>query len=111
MADHGKKYFLCTGAVVEYKDLYKHTGAHIIGHLQYLHDEGRKVTALARWKTSIPTSEVPPILPDIDIYLIGDARRITCRHAGCQRVERWEIGKAAFEQLMSRYKESYEPAS
>jgi hypothetical protein len=100
-----RKFFLCTGIAVEYKDLYKHPGAHIIGHLQYLTDEGRKITALARWEKSVTTQEVPPLLPEIDVYLIGDARQIKCRFPGCIRRERWEIGKAAFLVLMSRYQE------
>jgi hypothetical protein len=100
-----RKYFLCTGIAVEYKDLYKHPGAHIIGHIQYLTDEGHKVTALARWEKSTPTTEVPLLQPKIDVYFIGDARRIRCRFPGCIRMERWEIGKAAFLALMSRYQE------
>ncbi len=99
-----KKYFLCTGEVVTYENLFRHPSSHIIGHFQYVTDEGRRVTALARWEVSMPTTEVPPILPDIDVYLIGDARRIKCRAPGCIRVERWEIGKAAFMVLMDRYR-------
>lgn len=99
-----RKYFLCTGVVVEYEKLHQHPNAHIIGHFQYLTDEGHKVTALARWERSTPTNEVPPLLPEIDVYLIGDARRIRCRAPGCIRVERWEIGKAAFLVLMDRYR-------
>jgi hypothetical protein len=101
-----KKYFLCTGQCVEEKDIYKHPGAHVMGHLQYLSDEGRKVTALALWEKSTPTDEVPPVMPKIAVYLIGDARQIRCRFPGCIRRERWEIGKAAFMALMSRYQEA-----
>ena len=46
---------------------------------------------------------VPPINPEIDVILVGDAREIKCRAGGCTRKERWEIGKAAFMQLMQRY--------
>jgi len=42
------RYFLCSGQVVDYKDLIKFPQAHIIGHLAVLTDEGGKVTALAR---------------------------------------------------------------
>jgi hypothetical protein len=97
------KYFLCTGLAVAYKELYKHPRAHIIGHLQYLTDDGIKVLCLARWEKSVPTTEVPPLLPEVDVYLIGDARRIKCRYPECIRKERWEIGKAAFLVLMSKY--------
>lgn len=108
------RYFLCTGQCVEYKDLYKYPHSHIIGHLIYLTDEGRKVSALALWEKPEPTDTVPPILPETMAHLIGDARNIRCRFIVnaegdvCGRYERWEIGKAAFEQLMSRYrKESH----
>ncbi len=98
------RYFLCSGQVVDYKDLIKFPQAHIIGHLAVLTDEGGKVTALARWSESKPTTEVPPIHPVIDVYLIGDARRIRCRCAGCDNTQRWELNKAAFEILVRRYR-------
>jgi hypothetical protein len=68
-----------------------------------LSDEGRKVTALARWELSTSCERVPPLKPVIDCFIIGDARLIKCRHVGCERKQRWEIGKAAFLALMSRY--------
>ena len=94
------KYFLCTGRVVKYQDLYKHVDAHIIGHLATLTDEGRKVTGLALWDQFVPTDVVPPVAPTVRAYLVGDARGIRC--GLCGRVERWEIGKAAFLALMGR---------
>ena len=97
------RFFLCTGQCVIYEDLYKYPNSHIIGHLCSLKDEGRPVTALARWEASISTANVPPLRPEIDCMLIGDARNIKCRYPGCERKERWEIGKAAFLTLMSRY--------
>lgn len=103
MAKKERKYFLCTGQVVGYKDLYKYPGSHIMGHLQHVVDEGASVTALVRWVKSTPADEVPPTLPEIDSDLVGDARRIKCLFPGCERRQRWEIGKAAFLQLMRRY--------
>jgi hypothetical protein len=97
------RYFLCTGECVKYEDLHLYADSHIIGELRYVVDEGRKVTALARYDVSVSASLVPPIDPEIDVLLVGDAREIKCRAVGCVRKERWEIGKAAFMQLMQRY--------
>lgn len=103
-----KRYFLCTGQIVPLEKLHEHPNAHIIGHLIYLTDEGRKVTALALWEKPAPTDTVPPMMPEIVTHLIGDARNIRCRYVKtdgqvCGRMERWEIGKAAFLALMGRY--------
>lgn len=97
------RYFLCTGECVKYEDLYLHPESHIIGELHYVVDEGRKVTALARYEVSVSAALVPPIDPVIDVEFVGDARNIKCRFPGCLRRERWEIGKAAFLVLMRRY--------
>lgn len=98
-----RRFLLCTGQCVDYEDVYKYADSHIIGELRYVTDEGRKVTALALYETPVSAGEVPPIAPSIIVYIVGDARMIKCRFAGCNRSQRWEIGKAAFEQLMSRY--------
>jgi len=98
-----RKYFLCTGEAVDADYLCKHPHSHIIGELRPIMDDERRVTALARWEVSISTCAVIPVKPDVDVYLIGDARGIKCRYPGCKNVERWEIGQAAFMQLMSRY--------
>lgn len=98
------KYFLCTGQCVTRDELCDYPHSHIMGHIQYLEDEGsKKVTALARWEISVPANTVAPLKPTVDCFFIGDARRIKCRHAGCHNHQRWEIGKAAFMQLMKRY--------
>lgn len=97
------RFFLCTGQCVKYEDLSKYPESHIIGHLCHVMDEGKQVTALARWDVSVPAATVPPLKPKIDCMIIGDVRSIQCRYAGCTRKERWEIGKAAFLALMSRY--------
>ena len=98
------RYFLCTGECVRLEDLYKYPDSHIIGVLTYVTDEGRKVTGLARWEVSVTATRVPPISPLVDVVLIGDARDIRCRFDGCGNRQRWEIGKAAFMQLMERYR-------
>jgi hypothetical protein len=101
-------FSLCTGECVEYKDLHKYPQSHIIGELRYLTDEGRRVSTLALYETTVRADQVPPLRPDIRVYLIGDARMIKCRFAGCENIQRWEIGKAAFEQLMRRYQKESE---
>lgn len=98
-----RRFFLCTGEAITADRLHLYPSSHIIGELRYVLDEGRKVTALARWEFSFSTLQDPPIKPDVDIYLIGDARDIKCRWSGCLNKERWEIGQAGFMQLMSRY--------
>ena len=103
MPSQPRRYFLCTGECVEYKDLYKHPNSHIIGHLRYVLDEEKRVTALARWVVSAPAEMVPPNDPEIDCEFIGDARNIKCHCGGCQNTVRWEIGKGAFLVLMQRY--------
>ena len=98
------RYFLCTGECVKYDDLYLHPESHIIGELRYVVDEGRKVTALARYEVSVSAMLVLPINPEIDIEIVGDARKIKCRFPGCGRKERWEIGKAGYLALKQRYR-------
>jgi len=98
-----RRFLLCTGEAVLDHQLDEFPSSHIIGELLYVSDEGRKVTALARWENSCNTREIPPNKPDVDVYLIGDAREIKCRYSGCRNKERWEIGQAAFMQLMSHY--------
>lgn len=98
-----RRFFLCTGQCVDYADLHLHSKSHILGELRYLTDDGRKVTALALYETTVRADQVPPLKPKIRVYLIGDARMIQCGFAACENLQRWEIGKAAFEQLMRRY--------
>ena len=98
-----RRFFLCTGQCVAYKDLYKYPQSHILGELRYLTDEGRKVTSLALYLTPVSAAEVPPLKPQVIVHIIGDARNIACRFLGCNNKERWEIGKAGFLALMQRY--------
>lgn len=97
------KFFLCTGEIVKYDELSTHPDCHIVGHLCYIADEGKRVTAMAYWRESVSCGNVPPLKPTVDCLMIGDVRAIRCRYPGCERSQRWEIGKAAFLALMSRW--------
>lgn len=98
-----RRFFLCTGEIVYYDDLYKYPASHILGELRYLTDEGRRVTAMAMWDMPVSAKIVPPLKPAIMVYLIGDARLIRCRFEGCENQQRWEIGQPAFLALLSHY--------
>lgn len=100
------RYFLCTGECVKYADLHLYPGSHVVGRLGYLTDEGRRVSALARWEVSVLANTVPPLAPQVDAWLVGDVRNVQCRFPGCERRYRWEIGLAAFQVLMARYPRS-----
>lgn len=97
-----RRFFLCTGHCVTYKDLYKHSDSHILGELRHITDEGRRVTALALYETPVRADTVPPVKPVIIVHIIGDARLIKCRYADCTKSQRWEIGRAGFLSLMDR---------
>lgn len=97
-----RRFLLCTGQCVYHEDVYKYADSHIIGELRYVTDEGRKVTALALYETPVSSGVVPPIAPSIIVYIVGDARMIKCRFAGCNRSQRWELGRAGFLALMNR---------
>lgn len=99
----GRRFFLCTGQCVTFDQLEKYPHSHIIGELRHVTDEGRKVTALVIYKTSLHSNNAPVVLPPIRVEIIGDARRIKC--TCCTHRERWEIGKAAFMALMRRYRQ------
>lgn len=97
-----RRFFLCTGQCVAYKDLYKYPKSHILGELRHITDEGRRVTALALYETPVSADSVPPVKPVITVHIIGDARLIKCRCADCTNSQRWEIGRAGFLSLMDR---------
>ena len=107
------RYFLCTGECVKYEDLYLYPHSHIIGELRFMVDEGCKVTALARYEVSVSAVLVPPLSPEIDVFIFGDARKIKCRFAGCDHKQRWDMSKSAFEKLMKHYQkeEEHEPVA
>ncbi len=97
-----ERYFLCNGSVVAYKDLHLYPSLHILGHLVSVSDEGRSVTALALWREAAPTTEVPPLHPQVKVDLVGDARHIECELCHV-RSQRWEIGLAGFLVLMGNF--------
>ena len=103
MSQKHRRLLLCTGESVLDDECETFPGSHIVGEMLYVMDEGRKITALARWEISFGVSASLPIKPDIDSYIIGDARNIKCRFSGCRHVVRWETGQAAFMILMARY--------
>jgi hypothetical protein len=96
-----RKFFLCTGQAVGIEQLDKYPKSHIIGELRHVMDEGGKVTALALYEASRQVTDAPAELPPLRAEIVGDARHIKC--TCCEHRERWEIGKAAFLQLMNRY--------
>lgn len=102
-----RRFFLCTGQCVRYSDLHKYPKSHIIGDLRYMTDEGRRITSLAVWEASTGADAVSPLRPEIMLYLIGDARKIRCRHLvgtvnRCRNEQRWELSRAGFLALMDR---------
>lgn len=103
-----KRYYLCTGKAVLYKDLYLHANDHIIGETRRILDEGDTVIALALYETPVSAGQVPPIDPEIMLYQIGDARRIKCRYKDCTHRVRWEIGEKAKNALIRRHIETDE---
>lgn len=97
-----RRFFLCTGQAVTVEQLMLYKHSHILGELRYVSDEGRRVTALAIYEQSMAALHGAPSLSrPVRMELIGDARKIQCTL--CEHMERWEIGKAGFLALMSRY--------
>ena len=97
-----RKFFLCTGQCVPADELRNYPNSHIIGEVHYVLEEGQRVTALAVYETSLPSSPIP-IEPNVRMDAIGDARNIKCTVSYCKHVERWRIGKVTFLQLSRRY--------
>lgn len=98
-----RKYFLCTGECVPADRLADYTESHIIGELCYVMDEGQRLSALAVYENSLPSSAIPPREVEIRVQIIGDARRIKCTIPDCKHAKRWEIGRQSFMQLQQRY--------
>jgi len=99
-----RKFFLCTGQCVLADELGNYPNSHIIGEVHYVMDEGQRVTALAVYETSLPSSIIPASEPRIRVEVIGDARRIQCTVSYCNHfIKRWEIGRLTFLQLSRRY--------
>jgi hypothetical protein len=98
-----RRFFLCSGQAVIAAHLYKYPNSHVMGELCYREYKGVKVTMFARWNVSVSTCDEMPSHPDIDVLLIGDALDINCRHAACKNKKRWEIGRAAIQQIIKSY--------
>lgn len=99
-----RKFFLCTGQCVPAGELCNYPDSHIVGEVHYVLEEGQKVTALAVYETSMPSSIVPASETRIRVEVIGDARRIQCTVSYCKHfIKRWEIGRITFLQLSRRY--------
>lgn len=96
-----RRFFLCTGQCVAYKDLYKYPKSHILGELRYVTYESRSVTALAIYEKPVSAATVPPVNPVIVDYTLVSPI-VKCRYADCTRVQRWEIGKSGMLALMDR---------
>ena len=98
-----RKFFLCTGECVPAERLAQYPRSHIIGELCYVTDEGKQMSALAVYETSVPSSIVPSVAIEIRAEIIGDARRIKCTVAHCNHVKHWVLGKQSYMQLQQRY--------
>ena len=48
----------------------------------------------------------PTALPEIDVFIVGDARKIKCRFLKCSNLERWEIGNAGYLVLKAIYEKA-----
>lgn len=102
-----RRFYLCTGQCVLYKDLYKYPESHILGELIYVTDNSRKVTALALYEVSTCADEVPPLLPDVIMQIVGDGMGIKCRHnlgtpRRCKNERRWELSRSGFLAMLDR---------
>ena len=97
-----RKFFLCTGELVNEDKLFKFPHAHIIGMLNIRHDHelDRKVSELAILRTSLPTNAVPLVRPPISAY-VPSARKVPC--SLCERGPEWEINQSALDALLSHY--------
>lgn len=96
-----RRFFLCTGQCVAYKDLHKYADSHILGELRYLTYESRRVTTLAIYETPVSAGTVPPIKPVIVDYSLVSPK-IDCRYPHCTNSQRWELGRSGFLALMDR---------
>jgi hypothetical protein len=102
MPANERRFFLCTGNLVTLDELHLHPAAHIIGETKRITMGGRRVSVLAVYEVSVPTTCPPEILPEIRSET-KEADHIRCTVVGCGRKERWEIGYAVYLQLARRY--------
>jgi len=97
-----RKFFLCTGQCVRADQLGNYPQSHVIGELHYVLDEGLRVTALAVYEVSLPSSLIPSVNAQIRVEIIGDARKIRCTFAGCYNFKRWEVARSTLVQRYER---------
>jgi hypothetical protein len=97
-----KKYFLCTGELVNAEKIHKFPSAHIVGELRLTTDResGRTVSELAVFRQSLPTTDVPLIRPAVAAY-VSHSRKVCC--SLCDRGPRWVINQSAFMALMRHF--------
>lgn len=96
-----RKFVLCTGQAVTLENLQQHPGAHIIGEIHYMPEEGVNVSALAVYERSRSVADVPASRPPIRVEIIGDARNIHC--TCCHKRRRWEMSRTAISVLIARF--------
>lgn len=90
-----RRFLLCTGERVLYKNLYKHPESHIIGEFKYAQILDLKVTVLERWDVSVSAGMLPPLHPALDCVCIGNVDRIKCHSPECPHVTYWDVSENA----------------
>ncbi len=97
-----RKFYLCTGELVNEDKLYKFPNAHIVGQLVLTtdHETDRTVSELAVYRQSLPTNAVPLVRPPIAAW-VSHARHVCC--SLCERGPCWVINQSSFMALMSHF--------
>ena len=97
-----RRFFLCSGELVNEDKLYKFPLAHILGELRLRMDRktNRTVGMLAVYRESMPTVDVPMIKPRISNFTFHSPN-VLC--SLCDQAPRWEINHSAFMVLMAHY--------
>jgi len=97
-----RKYYLCTGELVNEEKIHQFEKAHIVGELCLRRDRETEKTVgvLAVYRESLPTDKVPLIRPPVSNYTFHSPNVFCSR---CERAPRWEINHSAFMALMAHY--------
>jgi len=106
-----RRFLLCNDKCVKESDLHLYPKCHILGELVYVVLESRRVTVLTLWRDYWFTDHphLLPLEPDILIEKITSADGIRCLNSKCKGVANWEMSKASFAALESRYgRQQYE---
>lgn len=101
-----RRFYLCTGKVVDENKIYEHPSAHILGHLLKQSDEGTNVMALAVYVEPMPTTQVPLLSPKVRVYVLK-ASLIVCDL--CDRRPRWEMDANAQEVIFREFFQRHYP--